>query len=326
MNPVQVQVPQQQQQNLKFYQRSPLGFGLLILAGLFLIFLVLVVATSASNHSESKVVANSLSFGSKVAVIKVEGEIVSSDQLLKDLRSYRDNNSVKAIVLRVDSPGGLPAPSQEMYEELKRYKKPVVASMGSLAASGAYYICLPCKYIYASPATLTGSIGVIMQTTNVEELMKWLKIQQGVIKSGEFKDAGTPFRPMTDSERAYFQSVIDSVFGQFKAAVQESRKIQEPKLSEISNGRVFTGEQAKELGLIDGLGNIEDAIKKAGELGGIKGEPQVIWPMKRYSFWEALGSETASAFFNRLTSLSSNPVWFLMPGINLPPNQGANHD
>ena len=318
--------PVQQQPGLKFYQRSPLGFGLLILAGLFVIFLILVVITQSSGKPEAKAMAGSLSFGSKVAILKVEGEIVSSEQLLKDLRAYKDNSSVKAIVLRVDSPGGLPVPSQEIYEELKRYKKPVVASMGSLAASGAYYICLPCKYIYASPATLTGSIGVIMQTTNVEELMKWLKIQQGVIKSGEFKDAGSPFRPMTDAERAYFQAVIDSVFGQFKNAVAESRKIQEPQLSEIANGRVYTGEQAKQLGLIDGLGNLEDAIKKAGELGGIKGEPQVIWPVRRYPFWADFGTKAAGAFWDRLNYLSSNPIWFLMPGINIAPNQGANHD
>jgi protease IV len=318
--------PGQPQPGLKFYQRSPLGFGLLILAGLFVIFLVLVIATSGSGKSEAQGVAGNLPFGSKVAIIKVEGEIVSSEQILKDLRAYRDNSSVKAIVLRVDSPGGLPVPSQEIYEELRRYKKPVVASMGSLAASGAYYICLPCKFIYASPATLTGSIGVIMQTTNIEELMKFLKIQQGTIKSGEFKDAGSPYRPMTDAERAYFQSVIDSVFGQFKKAVTESRKIQEPQLSEIANGKVFTGEQAKQLGMIDGLGNLEDAINKAGELGGIKGEPQVIWPVKRYPFWEEFGTKAAGAFWDRLANVSANPIWFVMPGINLAPNQGANHD
>ena len=281
---------------------------------------------SSSSHSDAGAVTNSLSFGSKVAVIKIEGEILSSEQTLRELRDYKDNSSVKAIVLRVDSPGGLPAPSQEIYTELRRYKKPVVASMGSLAASGAYYICLPCKFIYASPATLTGSIGVIMQTTNVEELMKWLKIQQGVIKSGEFKDAGSPFRPMTDNERAYFQSVIDSVYGQFKNAVAESRKIQEPKLSEIADGKVFTGEQAKQLGLIDELGNMEDAIQKAGALGGIKGEPQVIWPARRYPFWGDLGTQAASSFWNRLKNISANPIWFLMPGINLAPNQGAEHD
>jgi protease-4 len=284
------------------------------------------MATAGSEKSQAGAVSNSLSFGSKVAIIKVEGEILSSEAVLKDLRAYRDNSSVKAIVLRVDSPGGLPAPSQEIYTELKRYKKPVVASMGSLAASGGYYICLPCKYIYASPATLTGSIGVIMQTTNVEELMKWLKIQQGVIKSGEYKDAGSPFRPMTDNERAYFQAVIDSVYGQFKNAVAESRKIQDPQLSEVSAGKVFTGEQAKQLGLIDGLGNLEDAIKKAGELGGIKGEPQVLWPPKRYPFWSDFGAQAASSFWNRLNNISANPVWFLMPGINLAPNQGADHD
>jgi len=270
----------------KFYQSSPLGFGLLILAVLFIIFIILMVSVGITSSPGNKSVSASLSFGQKVAVMKIEGEIVSSESVLRQLRSYKDNNSVKAVVLRVDSPGGLPAPSQEIYQELKRFreKKPVVASMGSLAASGAYYVCLPCNYIFASPATLTGSIGVLMQTTDLEELLKWMKVKQGVIKSGPYKDAGSPFRPMNENERKYFQEVIDNVFLQFKKDVAESRKIQEPLLSQITDGRVFTGEQAKSLGMIDELGNIEDAVRKAGQLAGIKGEPVVIWPSRRYSF------------------------------------------
>jgi protease IV len=310
----------------KLYQRSPLGLGILILVVLLLVFLAVVVAAGITGHSEGKAVTSGLNFGSKVAILKVEGEIVSSEAVLRQLRSFDENNSVKAIVLRVDSPGGLPAPSQEIYEELKRYQKPVVASMGSLAASGAFYICLPCKYIYASPATLTGSIGVIMQTTDIEELLRWAKIKQGVIKTGALKDAGSPYRPMTDDERKYFQSVIDNVFEQFKRAVSESRHISEPELSQISDGRVFTGEQAKELKLVDDLGNIEDAIRKAGKLGGIKGEPEVMWPSRRYNFWDEMGTKFAGAFWEKISNLNSNPVWFLMPGINLDHKQGASND
>jgi len=314
--------------NLKFYQRSPLALGLLILAALLLVFVILIISAGVSSRPGTKSVAASLSFGQKVAVMKIEGEIVSSESVLRQLRSYKDNNSVKAVVLRVDSPGGLPAPSQEIYQELQRFKKkkPVVASMGSLAASGAYYVCLPCNYIIASPATLTGSIGVVMQTTDLEELLKWMKVRQGVIKSGPYKDAGSPFRPMTNDERKYFQKVIDNVFSQFKNAVAESRKIKEPVLSQITDGRVFTGEQAKNLGMIDELGNIEDAIRKAGQLAGIKGEPEVLWPMRRYSFWEDLGSRFAGSFWSRLQNLAANPLWLVMPGINLGQEQGASND
>jgi len=315
-----------QEPRLRFWQRSPLGFGILILAGLFIIFLTLIFIVGLSGRPKAGSVARSLSFGSKVAIIKIEGQILSSESVLRQLRSYAENNSVKAIVLRVDSPGGLPAPSQEIYEEIKRFKKPVVASMGSLAASGAFYVCLSCDYIIASPATLTGSIGVIMQTTDLEELLRWMKIKQGVIKSGEYKDAGTPLRPMTAAERKYFQGVIDNVFGQFKDAVANSRKIKEPELSRISDGRVFTGQQAKALGLVDELGNLEDAIAKAAKLGGIKGEPEVIWPARRYGFWDELGSNMASAFWERLANLSVHPLWFLMPSINLEKAQGANND
>jgi protease-4 len=315
-----------QQPRLKFWQRNPLGFGILILAGLFIVFLILVFVVGLSGRSKQGSVARSFSFGSKVAIIKIEGEILSSESILRQLRSYAENSSVKAIVLRVDSPGGLPAPSQEIYEEIERFKKPVVASMGSLAASGALYVCLPCDYIIASPATLTGSIGVIMQTTDVEELLRWMKIKQGVVKSGEYKDAGSPFRPMTDAERKYFQGVINNIFGQFKDAVAKSRKIKEPQLSRISDGRIFTGQQAKTFGLIDELGNLEDAIAKAAKLGGIKGAPEVIWPVKRYGFWDDFGTSLASAFWERLTNLSARPLWLLMPSINLEKAQGANND
>jgi len=311
---------------LRFYQRNPLAFGVLIIAGLLVVFIIVVVSIALTTRQGGAVSASSFSFGQKVAIIQVEGEIISSEPVLRQLRSLSENSSVKAVVLRVDSPGGLPAPAQEIYTELKRFKKPVVASMGSLAASGAYYICLPCKYIIASPATLTGSIGVVMQTTDIGELLQWAKIKQGTIKSGPYKDAGTPFRPMTESERRYFQSVINNVYEQFKAAVAESRKIKEPELSRIADGRVFTGEQARKMGMIDDLGNIEDAIKKAGLLGGIKGEPEVIWPSKRYSLWEQLGSSFAGSVLGRINKKASNPIWFVMPVPNLGQEQGASND
>ncbi len=300
----------------RFWQKSPLLFGILILIGLFLIFIVIIAAMSGITNTSSSSMTSGLSFGSKVAILKVEGVITESEPLLRDLRDFRDDRSIKAIVLRVDSPGGAVAPSQEIYEELNRFKKqkPVVASMGSVAASGGYYISLPCNYIYASPGTVTGSIGVIMEMMDVGQLLQWMKVKQEVVKSGKFKDAGNPTRSLTDEERLYFQNVIDNVHGQFKAALAESRKLTPEQVESVSDGRIFTGEQAQKLGLIDGLGNLEDAIRKAGELAGIKGEPVVVWPRKRYGIFEQFGSELSKNVLNRLMAPLFNPIWYLEPG------------
>lgn len=242
--------------------------------------------------------------------------IFESEPVLKQLRAFRKDRSIKAVVMRVDSPGGAVAPSQEIYQELRRFKKekPVVVSMGSVAASGGYYVCLPASYIYASPGTITGSIGVIMQTTNIGELLKWMKIREETIKSGKYKDAGSPFRSMTDEERRYFENLLKNVHEQFQSALKESRGLSQEKVEEVSDGRIFTGEQAKEMHLIDDLGNLEDAIKKAGELAGIKGEPEVIWPRRRYSFFEEFGAEISQKILNRVLNSLSNPIWYLEQG------------
>jgi len=300
----------------RFWHKRPLLFGLLIILMLLIVFLIVLLALGNLTAKKSNPVSSSFSLGSKVAILKVEGIIAQSEPVLRDLRRFRADRSVKAVVLRVDSPGGAVAPSQEIYEELKRFKKekPVVASMASVAASGGYYICLPCTYIYASPGTVTGSIGVIMQTTDLGELLRWMKIKEETIKSGKYKDAGSPVRPLSDDERKYFQNVIDNVHGQFKAALAESRKLTPEQVDAVSDGRIFTGQQARELGLIDGLGNLEDAIKKAGELAGIKGEPEVIWPRKRYSFFEEFGSELGERIFSKLITPLFNPIWYLEPG------------
>jgi protease-4 len=215
---------------------------------------------------------------SRVALIRIEGPIIDSKDAIDEIKEYEKDHSVKAIVLRVDSPGGAVAPSQEIYEEVKKAvaKKPVVVSMGSVAASGGYYIASPATRIIANPGTLTGSIGVIMELPNLEGLMNKIGIKTEVIKSGKHKDIASAFRSMGKEEREILQGVMDNVHEQFMKAVAEGRKIGMEEVRKIADGRVFTGEQAKAHGLVDELGTLEDAITTAGTLAGIEGEPEVV--------------------------------------------------
>lgn len=218
----------------------------------------------------------------KVAVVEIIGVISDSKSIIEKIVKFRKNDSVKAVVLRIDSPGGAVGPAQEIYEEVKKTKavKKVVASMGSVAASGGYYVACGADKIVANPGTLTGSIGALFEFMNLKELMHWAKIKGEVVKSGEFKDVGYPFRDMTSRERALLQELINNVHSQFKRAVVESRGLPAQKVDKIADGRIFTGEQAKELGLVDELGNLEDAVALAAKLAGIEGEPTVIYPEK----------------------------------------------
>jgi len=216
--------------------------------------------------------------GSRLALIRIEGPIIDSKEAVDEIKEYTKDNSIKAIVLRIDSPGGAVAPSQEIYEEVKKAvaQKKVIVSMGSVAASGGYYIAAPATKIIANPGTLTGSIGVIMEIPNIEGLMSKIGIKTEVIKSGRHKDIASAFRTMGKEERDILQGVMDNVHEQFMKAVSEGRKIRMEELRKIADGRIFTGEQAKTNGLIDDLGTLEDAIKTAATLAGIKEEPVVV--------------------------------------------------
>ncbi len=227
--------------------------------------------------------------GSKVAVVNLTGTILSSRQIVSELQTVAENSSVKAIVLRVDSPGGGVAASQEIYEEVKSISdtvKPIVVSMGSLAASGGYYVSCGATRIVADPGTITGSIGVIAMFPNYAKLMTKLGLQMDVIKSGKYKDSGSPFRQMTEQDKKYFQGVVDNSFDQFLNVVAEDRKLPIDKLKKFADGRVFTGAQALKLGLIDTLGSFQDAIKIAANLGGIKGKPVVVEPSERKTLFD----------------------------------------
>lgn len=240
---------------------------IIVSSGIFLVlFLIILIAIAVA-------------IGDRVALVEVSGAIYSSQGIIEQLRRCEDDPSVKAIVLRINSPGGAVAPVQEIYGAINRIQKKVVVSMGATAASGGYYIACAGDHIFANPGTLTGSIGVIMQFRKWGELMKKIGIQSEVIKSGKYKDAGSPFRELTPEEQKLFQDVIDDVHQQFLDAIMESRQDAEltrEQMEEIADGRIMSGRQALERKLVDQLGGLNDAIEYAGQLAGIQGRPRVV--------------------------------------------------
>jgi protease-4 len=206
---------------------------------------------------------------------------------VKTLRKLAKNKAAKAIVVRIDSPGGAVAPTQEIFQEIQRSKKgkPFVASMGGMATSGGYYIAAACDRIVANPGTLTGSIGVIMQLTNVEELMKKIGVKGVNVKSGANKDIGSPFLPLSPEGKEILQSLVDNVHSQFVAAVAKGRSMEETRVRKLADGRVYSGAQAKDLGLVDQFGTLEDAIELAAKRGGIVGEPAVYYSRPEQERW-----------------------------------------
>ncbi len=256
-------------------KKHPFLMALLLVGCVFVFFFfsVLVIASFLGRPTAFPV-------GEKVAVVEMQGVISSSRDLMETIIDFRDDDSVKAMVLRVNSPGGAVGPAQEVYEEVKKAAKvkPVVVSMGAVAASGGYYVAAPAQRILANPGTITGSIGVIMQFTNYEELLGKIGLKSEVVKSGSHKDIGSATRPMTEQEKLILQSLIDDVHQQFMTAIAEGRKMDLKKVKALADGRIFTGRQALEAGLVDELGNLQDAIDVAGKLGGIEGKPQVVYP------------------------------------------------
>ncbi|MBA2485307.1 MAG: signal peptide peptidase SppA [Nitrospira sp.] len=241
-----------------------------------------------------------LSGQERVALIRVEGVILDAQTTIGELKHYSENPLVKAIVLRIDSPGGGVVPSQEIHDAVKRVKnksnKAVIASMGTVAASGGYYIAAATDRIIANPGTLTGSIGVIMEMANFEGLLKKIGVEGVVIKSGRFKDVGSPLRKMSDEERKLLQSVMDDVHHQFIQAVADGRSLELSDVELLADGRVFTGRQAKEARLVDELGDLDDAIHIAADIAGMEGEPKVVEPRKRFSFRDMIESRWSSVF------------------------------
>jgi protease-4 len=243
-----------------------------------------VGTTSVSLESETSV-------GARIGIIEAKGTIgetagVDSDKIVKLLKKYEKDDDIRAVVLRVDSPGGAVAPSQEIHDAIKRVKarKKVVVSMGNLAASGGYYISAAADRIYAEPGTLTGSIGVIFMHFNVRGLLEAVKVDETTLKSGKYKDTLSPFRPIQDTDREEIQGISDDVYGQFVKAVAEGRNLPEQRVREIAEGRIYTGRRAKELKLVDELGGMDDAVAAAWQLAGQSGEPRLQYPPREREF------------------------------------------
>jgi protease IV len=236
--------------------------------------------------------------GEKVGVIPIEGIISDSKEIIEEINEFSDNSSIRAVVLRIDTPGGSVAPAQEIYGAVRelRKKKRVVVSMGSVAASGGYLIAVAADQILANPGTVTGSISAVMHYANVEELLKKVGVRSSVIKSGKFKDIGSPVRTMTSEERSLIQGIVDDIYNQFVVTVSENRRIPLTKIIKLADGRIFTGRQAKELGLVDELGGLQDAVLLAGRLSGVKGKPEIVYGMKKKTtFWRYMMENITSA-------------------------------
>ncbi len=263
--------------------------------------------------------------GAKVAVVEIEGVIgtevargLDTDELVRILHEYRDDPAIRAVVLRINSPGGVVAPTQEIVSAVRRLreaKKPVVASLGSVAASGGYYVAVAADRIFASPGTLTGSIGVVMQLANLEGLLKKVGVEYVVVKAGSFKDVGNFARPMTPEERRILQSLLDDVYEQFIGAVAEGRHLDLETVRGFAEGRIFSGRQAQALKMVDELGGLEDAVEAAARMAGLPGKPKVVYPRRRFSLRDLLRTELGLGSVSRvLPSLETlrTPL-YLMP-------------
>ncbi|MDH4070106.1 MAG: signal peptide peptidase SppA [Ignavibacteria bacterium] len=283
-----------------------LAFLFLFVAGFFAI--VLVVTASLPVDSTETVTYGS---GEKLGVIEVTGVIRSAKEVNRQVRKYADDSSIRAILIRVDSPGGAVVASQEIYEQIRRARdggKPVVVSMGAMAASGGYYISCAATRIVANRGTLTGSIGVVAEFLQLEEALDKLGVGVKVIKTGRLKDAGTPVRDMTSEDERYFQSLMDEVHRQFAGVVELERSLEMKTVKLLADGRVFTGEEALRHGLVDTIGTFEDAVLIAAELGGIEGEPAQVKERKRRVWWEGLFGEAMQSVVDLKTEMLERPV------------------
>jgi protease-4 len=260
--------------------------------------------------------------GNRVALVEVEGLIVDAQPVVRQLEEHLDDASIRAIVVRVESPGGVVGPSQEIHDAIAHVRekgKVVVVSMGALAASGGYYLAVAADHIVANPGTLTGSIGVLMQLAEFEGLLKKVGINFEVVKAGRHKDVGNFARAMTPEERSILQALLDDMYDQFVTAVAKGRHLERAAVLELADGRVYSGRRAKELGLVDSLGGLDEAVRVAGTLAGISGKPQLVRPRRQFRWADLIewaGSHTAlGALLDRRTALAP---WPLMGATKLP--------
>ncbi len=280
------------------------------MGGAAVLFFALSLIALALYLSDTGSPALSFSSG-QIAVLDLEGVILDSKDFVDQLKEYGNRPSVKIVLLHLNTPGGGVAASQEIYQAVKKFRaeshKKVVVSMSSVAASGGYYVACAADRIFANPGTITGSIGVIAEWLNYGDLLRWAKMESVVIKSGTFKDAGSPTRQLTDAEKAYFQSLIDNMYVQFVSAVASARKMDEATVRKLADGRVFTGQEAVKNGLVDEIGSYQDAIAAAAKMAGISGEPKLVSPPKKaFSLWDTLLGESRSAALLKADQSESN--------------------
>jgi len=265
--------------------RSRTLLWILIGGGAFFLFVLAVFSlVYLTLHAGGNETSLSSGFGDKIGVVDLDGVILSPQPVVGQLKKFTDDSSIKAIILHINSPGGGVAASEEIYREVKRIrdekKKRIVASIETVGASGAYYVASASNKIYADQGSIVGSIGVIAQWVNYGELLKWAKMKDIVFKTGEFKDTGNPTRDLTPAEQAYMQSLIDNMFGQFVKAVADGRGLKFDDVKSIANGKVWTGEEALAMKLIDQVGDFEAAVADTAKSVGIKGEPSLVHPDK----------------------------------------------
>jgi protease-4 len=276
-----------------------------VVAGTLAIYLGVVGLFLIAGSAALRTSEGGVGFGPRVAVVELEGIILDVEDLLKDLKAHRANPGVRAVVIRINSPGGVVGPTQELHHavlQVRKAGKPVVASLGAVAASGGYYVAVAADRIYANPGTLTGSIGVIMQMANLGELMKKVGVNYVVIKAGEFKDIGNVARPMAPQERRLLQALLDDVHSQFVAAVTEGRRLERTEVLRFADGRIVSGVQAHALRMVDELGGLEEAVNGAAQLAGLEIPPRIIPPRRRLSFFDLLRNHLGLARSSLLAS------------------------
>jgi len=290
-----------------FSRRHPYLFFILIFSsimvtafiGLSLVFMLAAKAACFDNLLKTR--------GEKVGIVELTGNITSSRDIIHSLKRFRENSSIKAIVIRIDSPGGAVGPAQEIFREIRKTvkTKKVIASLGAVAASGGYYVAAGADGIVANPGTITGSIGVIMGFVNFQELLRKIGMVPVVVKSGQYKDIGSPVREMTKDERSILQNLSNRIHRQFIVDIANGRGMDLSKVEGIADGRIFTGEEAKNLGLIDRLGNLEDAIEWAGRMGGIKGKISAVYaPKKKFSILKFIAESSIKEIANMMINPS----------------------
>ncbi len=278
--------------------------SVIVLAGLFLVYFVLLVFMVPEDETLG-------TSGERVALIELTEPILDSQNIVRQFKKYRENRAIRAIVFRVDSPGGGVSASQEIYEEVRKTRnsgKPVVVSMGSVAASGGYYVSCGASKIVANPGTLTGSIGVIFQFLHFNELMNKIGIDASTFKTGKYKDIGSPFRKTTEDEKKFFDQLLGDVYNQFVDVVAKERKMDRKRVVQYADGRVFTGRQAFEYGFVDTLGTLEDAITIAAKLGDISGKPKMVKERKVRTWLERLMGEAVTEIAGLKKELFNQPI------------------